>query len=175
MKSQHSLSQLFAVFEVKRSGYYAWLKAPDSQREATDAVLLVKVRAVYEDHQGRYGAPRIQDALAKQGDSHGCKRIARLMKEAGMQGRCSRRFVPCTTDSNHDHPIAPNLLAERAAPTGPNQTWVTDLTFESRLDKQNWAVIDHHVTEVTPKHAVLVHDIIPNSISRVSAAPHRSR
>ena len=129
MKSQHSLSQLFAVFEVKRSGYYAWLKAPDSQREATDAVLLVKVRAVYEDHQGRYGAPRIQDALAKQGDSHGCKRIARLMKEAGMQGRCSRRFVPCTTDSNHDHPIAPNLLAERAAPTGPNQTWVTDLTY----------------------------------------------
>lgn len=129
MKSRHSLSQLFATFEVKRSGYYAWLKAPASEREATDAELLMKVRAVYQDHKGRYGAPRIQDELAGQGDHHGCKRIARLMKEAGMRGRCSRRFVPCTTDSNHDNPIAPNLMGQRAAPSGPDQTWVTDLTY----------------------------------------------
>jgi len=129
MKAQHSLSQLCAAFEVKRSGYHAWLKAPASQRERTDAALLPQIRAVHEQHQGRYGAPRIQDQLAKQGCPHGTKRIARLMKAAGIQGRSPRRFVPCTTQNDHDCPIAPNLLAERPAPTGPNQTWVTDLTY----------------------------------------------
>ena len=61
----------------------------------------------------------MQQELAEQGDHHGCKRIARLLKAAGLRGRCARRFVPCTTQSDHDQPIAPNLLAQRPAPTGP--------------------------------------------------------
>ena len=129
MKTEHSLAQLCAAFDVKRSGYYAWIKAAASEHERTDAELLRKIRAVHEQHKGRYGAPRIQEELAAQGDHHGCKRIARLMKTAGIRGRCPRRFVPCTTQSDHDQPIAPNLLAQRPAPTGPNQTWVTDLTY----------------------------------------------
>lgn len=129
MKADHSLSQLCAAFAVKRSGYHAWVKAGASQRERTDAALREKIRAVYSAHRGRYGAPRIQRELAAQGDRHGCKRIARLMRREGLQGLCARRFVPRTTQSEHDHPIAPNRLAERPAPTGPNQTWVTDLTY----------------------------------------------
>jgi transposase InsO family protein len=129
MKTEHSLTQLCAAFAVRRSGYHAWVQAGDSAREGTDAKLLLKIRAVHEQHQGRYGAPRIQEELAEQGDRHGCKRIARLMKAAGIRGLCCRRFVPRTTQSDHDQPIAPNLLAQRAAPTGPNQTWVTDLTY----------------------------------------------
>jgi transposase InsO family protein len=129
MKAEHTLSQLCAAFEVKRSGYHAWTKAGASQRERTDAQLLPKIRAVHRQHQGRYGAPRIQEELAEQGERHGGKRIARLMKADGLRGLCSRRFVPRTTHSDHDQPIAPNLLAARPAPTGPNQAWVTDLTY----------------------------------------------
>ena len=129
MKAEHTLAQLCAAFEVKRSGYHAWVQAGASQRERTDAQLLPKIRAVHQQHQGRYGAPRIQEELAEQGARHGGKRIARLMQADGLRGLCSRRFVPRTTHSDHDQPIAPNLLAARPAPTGPNQTWVTDLTY----------------------------------------------
>jgi transposase InsO family protein len=129
MKAEHTLAQLCAAFEVKRSGYHAWTKAGASPRERTDAQLLPRIRAVHKKHQGRYGAPRIRDELADQGQRHGGKRVARLMQAAGLRGLCSRRFVPRTTHSDHDQPIAPNLLAARPAPTGPNQTWVTDLTY----------------------------------------------
>ena len=129
MKTEHSLAQLCAAFAVKRSGYHAWVQAGASLRARTNAALLPKIRAGLARHQGRYGVPRIQDELADQGARHGGKRIARLMKAAGLRGRCSRRFVPRTTHSDHDQPIAPNLLGERPAPTGPNQIWVTDLTY----------------------------------------------
>jgi len=129
MKAEHSIQALCAAFEVERSGYYTWETAPGSQRAQTDARLTEQIKTVHVQHKGRYGAPRIQDALCKRGQRHGVKRIARLMKAAGLEGLNPKRFVPQTTDSAHDHPIAPNLLAQRAAPTGPNQTWVTDLTY----------------------------------------------
>ena len=94
MKSDHSLAQLCAAFDVKRSGYHAWVQAGASLRARTDAALLPKIRAVFARHKGRYGSPRIQDELADQGARHGGKRIARLMKAAGLRGLCSRRFVP---------------------------------------------------------------------------------
>jgi transposase InsO family protein len=91
--------------------------------------LRVQIRAVHAQHRQRYGAPRIQAELAAQGQRHGCKRIARIMRMDGLRGLCAQRFVPRTTQSDHDQPIAPNRLAVAAVPTGPNQTWVTDLTY----------------------------------------------
>jgi transposase InsO family protein len=129
MKAEHSKSTLCAVFEVKCSGYHAWVKAEASARERADAQLRPHIRAVHAEHQGRYGAPRIRAELAAQGQRHGCKRIARLMKAEGLRGLCARRFVPQTTQSDHAEPLAPNRLAEAPAPTGPNQNWVTDLTY----------------------------------------------
>lgn len=134
MKAQHSLAALCAAFDVKRSGYHAWVKAEASPRERADAALLPKIRAVFARHRGRYGSPRIQDELSGQGARHGGKRIARLMQAAGLRGRCSRRFIPRTTHSDHAHPIAPNLLAQRPAPTGPNQIWVADLTYVRTME-----------------------------------------
>ena len=113
---------------AQRYATIASMNAEASQRERAAAALRMKIRAVHQQPQGRYGAPRIQRELAAQGDRHGCKRIARLMRADRLQGLCARRFVPRTTPSDHDHPLAPNRLAERPAPTGPNQTWVTDLT-----------------------------------------------
>lgn len=129
MKAEHSVTALCAAFEVERSGYYEWHTAEASAREQTDALLTEQIEEVHKKHKGRYGAPRIQDELADQGQRHGVKRIARLMKAAGIHGLCSKRFVPQTTDSNHDQPIAPNLLAQAPVPTRLNQTWVTDLTY----------------------------------------------
>lgn len=119
MKAEHSISQLCAAFGVKRSGYHAWLKTAESHRERDDQALLREIRLVHQKHRGRYGAPRIQKALCAQGQRHGCKRIARLMRKEGLRGLCPRRFVPCTTQSNHDQPIAANRLAQEPAPTGP--------------------------------------------------------
>ena len=59
MKGEHSVTQLCATFEVKRSGYQAWCKAPASTREQTDVLLAGKIAAVHQQHKGRYGAPRI--------------------------------------------------------------------------------------------------------------------
>lgn len=129
MSAQHDLTDLCAAFEVTRSGYHAWLAAEPSAREQADAALLPHIQTLHTRHKGRYGAPRIQEALAKQGQRHGTKRIARLMRWEGLRGLCPKRFVPQTTDSNHDQPIAPNRLAESPPPRGPNQVWVSDLTY----------------------------------------------
>jgi transposase InsO family protein len=129
MKDQHSLGQLCAALDVTRSGYHAWTSAQPSLRAQTDAGLRQRIATIHEEHCGRYGAPRIHQALRKEGAHHGRKRIARLMREEHLRGRGPKRFVPRTTDSAHDHPIAPNHLAHRPAPTGPNQVWVSDLTY----------------------------------------------
>lgn len=129
MKTQHPIAQLCAAFDVTRSGYHAWQAAPPSARAIADTALLGDLRQLHAQHRACYGAPRLQQALAQRGQRHGTKRVARLLRQAGLRGRTPRRFVPRTTDSDHDQPIAPNHLAGRAAPTGPNQVWVSDLTY----------------------------------------------
>jgi putative transposase len=128
MKAQHSSAALCATLGVSDSGYHAWGQARPSARQEQDAALLAQIRDLHEQHRGRYGAPRIPRALAQQGQRHGTKRIARLMKAAGLRGRGPPRFVPRTTDRAHDQPIAPHRLAQTAAPHGPNQVGVSDLT-----------------------------------------------
>ena len=122
MNADHQLAVLCATLAVTRSGYHAWVKAEASQREQTDARLLPEILAVHQQHKGRFGAPRIQDQLAKQGFKHGCKRIARLMQQAGLRGLSPKRYVPQTTQSDHDQPIAPNHLAAAPPPTGEKES-----------------------------------------------------
>jgi len=129
MKAEHTVADLCATLDVTRSGYHAWQAAGPSAREQADAALLADVQAIHAQHQKRYGAPRIRQELKKRGQRHGTKRIARLMRADGLRGRCDRRSVPRTTDSDHDQPIAPNRLAQAPAPRGPNQIWVSDFTY----------------------------------------------
>jgi transposase InsO family protein len=139
MKAEHSLAQLCAAFEVTRSGYHAWEKAGPGARARIDAELVIQIKAVYEAHRGRYGSPRIQRELAARGRCHGRKRVARLMRATGLRGRHPRRFVPRTTDSAHEQPIAPNRLAQAPAPGGPNQIWVSDLTYVAT--REGWLYV----------------------------------
>lgn len=134
MKTQHSLAALCAALDVTRAGFHAWTQCPPSVREQTDAALQTQIRAIHATHRGRYGAPRIHAELRALGQRHGRKRIARLMRLAGLRGLCCRRFVPRTTDSRHTHPIAPNRLASQPPPTGPNQIWVADLSCVPTAD-----------------------------------------
>jgi len=86
------------------------------------------VRIHLESRQ-TYGSPRIQASLIRQGKRHGRNRIARLMRQERICGRQRRRYRVRTTDSNHDHPIAPNGLAEMSKPSRSNQVWVADITY----------------------------------------------
>jgi transposase InsO family protein len=129
MKKDHCIAQLCVALEVSRSGYHAWVKAQPGSRAQTDARLRQRIQSIHAAHRGRYGAPRIHQALRQEGCFHSRKRIARLMKADQLQGSAPKRFVPRTTDSTHDHPIAPNHLAQRPAPKRANEIWVSDLTY----------------------------------------------
>lgn len=139
MSADHSVSQLCAAFDVTRSGYLAWESAEPSARAQADAILLPQIQGIHAEHRGCYGSPRIQQELADRGQRHGQKRIARLMRAAGLRGRCPKRFVPRTTDSDHDQPIAPNRLAGVPPPTGINQVWVSDLTYVAT--REGWLYV----------------------------------
>ena len=116
------------VLNVSTSGYYAWKARPRPLRARRDVELGARVRAAHRASSGRYGSPRIHAELHASGEKVGRKRVARLMKEAGLAGRTRRRFRK-TTDSNHSFPIAPNVLERDFTTTAPNQVWVTDITY----------------------------------------------
>ncbi len=139
MKSDHPIAQLCVALEVTRSGYYAWAKAQPGPRAQADARLRQQIQRLHSAHQGRYGAPRIHQALRQQGCCHSRKRIARLMKAEQLKGMTPQRFVPQTTDSAHDQPIAPNRLAQRPAPQRANEVWVSDLTYVATA--QGWLYV----------------------------------
>jgi transposase InsO family protein len=115
------------VLGVARSGFYAWKKRPKPARAKSDAQLAVKVVAAHQRSRRTYGSPRVHRELRAQGVRVGKKRIERLMRENGIEGRMKRRFKR-TTDSKHGGPIAPNILARQFTVTEPNRVWVTDVT-----------------------------------------------
>ena len=116
------------TMKVSRAGYYAWIDRPPSAHAVEDQKLAVLVRAAHEKSKKRYGAPRVQKALAKKDDVHvSQKRVARLMRQEGLKARARKRFK-LTTMSDHDQPIAANILDRDFVATAPNQKWVGDTT-----------------------------------------------
>ena len=104
--------------------------AADRASEAfEDAALLAHISAVYAEHRGAYGWPRIWRELVKRGIRVGKQRVQRLMQQHGIRARGKRRFRVATTDSRHDLPIAPNLLNRNFTPAAPNQAWSGDITY----------------------------------------------
>ena len=97
------------VFGVSRIGYYAWKARPEAPRVKEDAELVVEIKAASEAGRGNYGSPRVHRELRAKGRRVGRKRVERLMRQEGIVARKKRRFRR-TTDSNHPHPIAPNVL-----------------------------------------------------------------
>jgi putative transposase len=95
--------------EVSRSGYHAWVRRPESRRALKDKAVALEVAAIFEENKSRYGSPRVHREMRARGQWVGRKRVARLMRAGGLVARKPARFVQ-TTDSNHGHPVAPNVL-----------------------------------------------------------------
>ncbi len=129
LAGEHSVQVLCQTLLVSRAGYYAWRRGRPIRRAQEDAQITALLRQEHLQSRSTYGRPRLLARLRSLGHRHGAKRIARLMKAAQLSGRPRRRFLPCTTQSNHCGPIAPNLLARRSSPTMADEVWITDLTY----------------------------------------------
>jgi putative transposase len=130
MKTEHPIRALCEALEVSSSGYYGYCQrqAQPSPRAQENARLAQQIVQAHQDSRQTYGSPRIQKVLSQAGHPYGRHRIARLMSLQGLCGRAKGRFRVCTTDSNHDQPIAPNRLPDLPAPSAPNQIWLGDIT-----------------------------------------------
>jgi len=131
MKTEHAIQTLCQLLKVSPSGFYDWQERRDQPgpRALANQTLTRQITTVFAESRQTYGSPRVQQVLRQQGCHHGRNRIARLMRTAGLCGRQKGRYRVQTTDSNHDHPIAPNHLAEVPQATARNPIWVMDITY----------------------------------------------
>jgi transposase InsO family protein len=125
--------------DVSSSGYYAWRRHKPSARQRHDGVLKRLIAAAHRRGRGNYGAPRIVEELREDGTPISKRRCARLMRELHLHGRKRHRRRPRTTDSNHGKAVPANQLAQRSEPTGPDQVWVTDITYIET--SQGWSYL----------------------------------
>ena len=126
-KAEHTVSILCRCLRVTRSGFYAWQRRPESTHARDDRRLKVLVQASFEESKQRYGSPRIHEDLIEQDEHVSRKRVVRLMQEDGLEARARKRYK-ITTMSDHDQPVAANILDRRFEADAPNQRWVGDTT-----------------------------------------------
>ena len=116
------------VLEVSTSGYYAWHRRQPSARAREDAVLLDRIRSIHEHSRGTYGTPRVHAELVAEGVPISRKRIARLMREGGLEG-ISRRKACRTTRRSQEGRAARDLVEREFTAAGPDRLWVADITY----------------------------------------------
>jgi putative transposase len=125
----HAVTAVCETLDVSRAGYYAWRAAVETARERRDCELMPLVRSVFWQHKRRYGARRIALELAALGQPCGVDRVAKLLKNQGLQAIAPKSFKPKTTDSDHALGYSPNLLLRSPPPTDINRVWVADITY----------------------------------------------
>jgi transposase InsO family protein len=119
------------AFGTCRSAYYRWVEGGKvmNERAREDAMLKTRIKRIHKKSRETYGRPRMVLALQKEGYDCGKDRVARLMREEGLQGQQKKRFNPYSTDSNHGFSIAPNLLGDYGPVSAPDEVWVADITY----------------------------------------------
>ena len=128
-QAEFPVSRLCAVLNVAESGYYAWLNRAPSPREQENRELEQTICTVWKHYRGIYGAPRIHAELQEQGISAGHNRVARLMCEAGIQGKTACKRRPHTTRTDPSHPVVANVLDRQFTAHRTNEVWLTDITY----------------------------------------------
>lgn len=130
-RSNHAVTTLCRIVGVSVSGFYAWLHAiPTLQHWAeAEAELCAHIGRIFAAKRRVYGSPRVHAELRREGRQHARRRIERLMREMGLSACPGRRGIPQTTDSRHDYPIAPNLLARNFTAERPEQVWLADISY----------------------------------------------
>ena len=130
LRHEYPINVLCATLAVSPSGYHAWAHRAPSQRTQANAALLPLIEQAYQASRQTCGSPRITHWLHDHGQPCGRVRVARLMRQAGVNRRPRRRFRPMSlTDSDHDLPVAPNRLLEQSQPVRPDAVWVADITY----------------------------------------------
>jgi len=124
----YPIATMCRLLGVSASGYHAWQRRPAAPRTQADAALLERIQQIHTVSQGTYGAPRIHAELAAEGTLVGRKRVARLMRSAGLAG-VSRRRWPCTTRRAERARPAPDLVERDFSVDGPDRLWVADITY----------------------------------------------
>jgi len=132
-KALYPIGVMCPLLDVSRSGYYAWRGRPASAHAKSDAQLAVEIATTHKRSRRTYGSPRVHRDLRARGIRVGKKRVERLMRQGGIVAKRRRRFRR-TTDSNHSHPIAPNVLERKFDVQLPNTAWVTDVTYVWTLE-----------------------------------------
>jgi transposase InsO family protein len=127
-KADLPIECMCALLDVSVSGYYAWKDRPPSRRRLDDMIYLAHIREQFELSNGTYGTPRMHAELIEEGLTIGKHRVARLMRDNGLKALQKRRFKK-TTDSHHQHPIAPNLLDQDFVCDRPDQKWGADISY----------------------------------------------
>lgn len=179
-RTEHSIPLMCRVLRVSRSGYYAWRVRPPSPRERENAVLTERIHRIHHDFRGTYGYPRVHAQLHSEGVKVGNKRVARLMRKAGLEGCYRRRKkTPRTTQRDPRAVPAPDLVERQFVPEAVNKLWVADISYVPTwegfdylafiLDAYSrrlvgWAMADHLRSE-------LVADALGMAIWRRDPAP----
>ena len=160
-RAQHSVALLCRVLRVSTSGFYAWLQRPPSARARADAALTAEIRAIHQESRQTYGAPRVRAELRARGQAVARKRVARLMRTAGLAGRGRRPFRRTTIADPAVQ--APDLVQRQFRPAAPDRVWLADITYvrtwegwlylAAILDAYSrrivgWALADHLRTEL---------------------------
>jgi putative transposase len=135
-KAEHSISRLCTVLGVTRQGFYAWRRRGPSLRQLGDDELAKLIVTIYDGSHQTYGAVRINDELRDDHDVHvGRKRVARLMRQLGVQGSSGREGKrPRTTRQDAKAPPAPDLVERRFVAEAPNRLWLADITYVPTLE-----------------------------------------
>ena len=131
-QAEFPIRTMCEVLGVSTSGYYSWLKRKPSKHAQRDAELSQMIEEVHQFSRGTYGSPRVHAELKERGEKVSRKRIARLMREAGLRGVCRRRF-PITTTRNDKGRPAEDLVDRAFEADNPNQLWVADITYVETL------------------------------------------
>lgn len=126
--SRFTVSRMCQILEVSRSGYYAFLKHPESARSKRQKEVLEHIRRIHKESHEIYGAPTITMELKYQGIHVSRGMVARLMKKHGIKSRTRKKYK-ATTDSNHTLPVAENILNREFHADHPNKKWVSDITY----------------------------------------------
>lgn len=123
-----AIDQLCKLAHVSRSGYYHWLKKPITNKQRSDLMLKVRIKALFKEQEGKYGYRRITMILNRRFNYHiNPKRVRRLMNELGLRSVIRKSNHSCTISRGHNY--EPNLLGRNFIALGPNLKWVTDVTY----------------------------------------------
>jgi transposase InsO family protein len=127
-RSVFGVERMCRILRVSRSGYYDWRDRGPSARQKRHGGLVVEIRRVFIDSRKTYGSPRIFKALREKGQKCGRHQVERLMRKDGITPKRRRKFKK-TTDSDHNYPIAPNLVERVFAAELLNRLWTSDITY----------------------------------------------